>query len=320
MEEKKQINFQKIYDKVLEFLGFYGVVYIFVLIALVVFGAIYVNKIKFLTSSTLMSPAIDSIANTKIEDLQMKKGSLSPPVDVSLYINPSQEILDKGKEIYNVQCASCHGEDGQGNGPAGATLNPPPRNFHDLNGWTNGPEFDRMYLTLQDGILKNGMASYSNLPPEERLAMISYIRTFNENYPEITESDMQTLDATYSLSAGSVTPNQIPVSLAMEKLIEEYKPTEEKVDAINLKISSDNSPQALSFKNLTTDIKRALRSLLSNPGWNENQNAFVNFIITDPVQKGFKAGVSEISNEQWTELFNYVQSVIGQTQTGSSGI
>jgi|AMFO01.1.fsa_nt_gi Cytochrome c. len=34
-------------------------------------------------------------------------------------------------EIYKTRCASCHGPDGRGDGPAAAALNPKPRNFHD---------------------------------------------------------------------------------------------------------------------------------------------------------------------------------------------
>lgn len=37
----------------------------------------------------------------------------------------------KGKAPFTTYCASCHGEKGDGNGPAGAALNPKPRNFND---------------------------------------------------------------------------------------------------------------------------------------------------------------------------------------------
>ncbi|MCZ7582047.1 MAG: c-type cytochrome [Deltaproteobacteria bacterium] len=37
----------------------------------------------------------------------------------------------KGKAVYLQYCAACHGESGKGDGPAGAALNPKPRNFND---------------------------------------------------------------------------------------------------------------------------------------------------------------------------------------------
>jgi mono/diheme cytochrome c family protein len=37
--------------------------------------------------------------------------------------------LAKGKETFKMICATCHGETGKGDGPGGAGLQPPPRDF-----------------------------------------------------------------------------------------------------------------------------------------------------------------------------------------------
>jgi cytochrome c5 len=37
----------------------------------------------------------------------------------------------EAKEIFDTRCSSCHGDEGRGNGPASAVLNPKPQNFHD---------------------------------------------------------------------------------------------------------------------------------------------------------------------------------------------
>lgn len=36
---------------------------------------------------------------------------------------------EDGKEIYQKKCASCHGDQGKGDGPAGQKLKPPPEDF-----------------------------------------------------------------------------------------------------------------------------------------------------------------------------------------------
>src|SRR5688500_2243500 len=37
----------------------------------------------------------------------------------------------QAKEMFAMVCATCHGADGTGNGPAAASLNPKPRNYTD---------------------------------------------------------------------------------------------------------------------------------------------------------------------------------------------
>lgn len=44
---------------------------------------------------------------------------------------PPAEAAAKAKEIFATRCTPCHGASGLGNGPASASLNPHPRNFHD---------------------------------------------------------------------------------------------------------------------------------------------------------------------------------------------
>ena len=41
----------------------------------------------------------------------------------------SPELLAKGKSAFTVNCVPCHGEKGDGTGPAAAALEPKPRNF-----------------------------------------------------------------------------------------------------------------------------------------------------------------------------------------------
>ena len=40
-------------------------------------------------------------------------------------------VTPEAREIFNSRCATCHGTEGKGNGPASAQLNPKPRNYTD---------------------------------------------------------------------------------------------------------------------------------------------------------------------------------------------
>lgn len=198
----------------------FGWIYPYLLLTFLVIGIIYLKNLDSVSFNELSPVLTDSLAQpSKIE---MKKGGILPAVDLTKIKSPGDDMIAKGKELFDTNCQSCHGADGKGDGPGGAALNPKPRNFHDTEGWTNGRELPDMYKTLQEGVPNTGMVAYEYLPPSDRLAIIEYIRTFAD-FPEVTDEQISTLDQTYNLSAGTEVPNQIPVSLAIDKLIEEYQ-------------------------------------------------------------------------------------------------
>ena len=42
----------------------------------------------------------------------------------------SAEVREQAKDLFEERCATCHGKEGRGDGPAAANLKPRPRNFH----------------------------------------------------------------------------------------------------------------------------------------------------------------------------------------------
>ena len=44
----------------------------------------------------------------------------------------SKEIISEGEQLYQTYCASCHGKQGYGDGPAGMQLSPRPSNLNQL--------------------------------------------------------------------------------------------------------------------------------------------------------------------------------------------
>ena len=59
---------------------------------------------------------------------------------------------DSGKEMFNAYCASCHGSEGKGNGPAAAALKPEPTDLTQL-AKKNGGKFPALVVlsALKDG-------------------------------------------------------------------------------------------------------------------------------------------------------------------------
>lgn len=287
---------------------FYGVLYIILLVFLIDLGAEYVKTLDY--NKLFKAPTLLAMDTNMRVPLPVKKGAITPPVDVGKFSTPNPELIAKGKELFNTNCASCHGETGQGNGPAGAALNPPPRNFVNPQTWKNGPKISQMYVTLQEGIPNTGMASFSIIPPEDRFAIIQYVQTFNPTFPKDNPDDLAKLDEKYSLSKGGKLPNQIPVSLAMDLRVLEYDTLKNDLNAIYIKLENDKSNEAAQiFNEIVTNKNKALNSLASNLKWNENFDEFVQFIGTDPVDKGFKASVYELSQDKLNLLFQYLKNL-----------
>jgi mono/diheme cytochrome c family protein len=90
-------------------------------------------------------------------------------------IKATKASIQRRKEIYEKKCALCHGERGDGKGPAGAGFNPKPTNFKESHGekMTDGEHFWKITTG------KGTMPSYEkDLTPEERWHVINYINTF----------------------------------------------------------------------------------------------------------------------------------------------
>lgn len=85
------------------------------------------------------------------------------------------ELLEKGKTIFTVNCVTCHGEKGDGNGPAGAYMNPKPRNFStDKLKVGNKPE--QLFKTITQGLTGTAMAGFGHLSEDDRWAVSLYVR------------------------------------------------------------------------------------------------------------------------------------------------
>ncbi|MFA7360379.1 MAG: cytochrome c [Candidatus Kapaibacterium sp.] len=309
--ENDNINLE-VHDKKKTILGLYGLFYVMLLVIIIVIGYSYLGKLEYFSRGNLTPSSLVKDSTVLTADLPIIKGTISAPVDLAKEVVSTPEKIAKGKTLFDANCVSCHGSEGKGDGTAGKTLNPPPRNFHDLNGWTNGTLFSGMYKTLHEGITARGMASYNNLKPEERIDMILYIRTFLPNYPAIDQKEVAAVDAAYSLTKGFKLPNQIPVKMAEEKLLDEKKEIAAKIENIVNTIANDkNDKGADIFRKISFDLKRSVTSMAGNMKWNENENAFVKFVTLHPVSKGFNASLN-LTSEEWSAVLQYAKNIFSK--------
>ena len=214
------IDLKKKYEKFKSEPGrIFGLIYPYILVVMVAAGLYYISNLNEIARQRI-NPALPD--TTKQEDLKIVEPRTIPPVNILEISKPTDDLIAKGKETFTTVCASCHGEDGKGDGPASTALNPKPRNFISKEGWKNGPKLSQIYQTLEEGIPGSGMISYNYLVPLERIALAHYIRqTFVPDPPTDTENELLALDQTYSLSNGKEISAQIPVQSAINIIIKE---------------------------------------------------------------------------------------------------
>ncbi|MFN8412384.1 MAG: c-type cytochrome [Anaerolineales bacterium] len=80
-----------------------------------------------------------------------------------------------GAEVFKTNCESCHGPQGHGDGPAGAALDPAPRNLPELMPLV-GDDF--LYWRINTGKEGTSMVAWKGTLTDEQIwQVIAYIRT-----------------------------------------------------------------------------------------------------------------------------------------------
>ena len=89
-------------------------------------------------------------------------------------------VIEQGKAVYNGKggCVTCHGIDGDGNGPAAASMNPSPRNFQHHGFWRHRAEGE-VFWAIKYGSSGTAMIAFGSvLSDNEIWAVIQYEQTF----------------------------------------------------------------------------------------------------------------------------------------------
>lgn len=124
--------------------------------------------------------SLQQAVSTKASEAQIK--SLAQAIRASLVevygipVAPKQAPdLQKAATLYQTQCAACHGQNGQGDGPAGVALEPAPTDFTEVARY-NGRSLLGLYTTITQGVEGTGMAAYEGaLSDEQRWALAFYV-------------------------------------------------------------------------------------------------------------------------------------------------
>jgi mono/diheme cytochrome c family protein len=109
-------------------------------------------------------------------------GAHDVPAEAAAVPNPieaNHESLEAGEQLFATNCAVCHGESGQGDGPGAAGLEKPPANLNagHVQGLTDGA----LFYIVSHGRPDTPMPAWDNvLNEEQRWQVVNYLRTFND--------------------------------------------------------------------------------------------------------------------------------------------
>lgn len=90
------------------------------------------------------------------------------------------EIIEYGHKLFLTNCSMCHGNEGKGDGPAGAGLNPKPRNMVEGK-WTQGSGVIAHFKVVTNGIPGTSMAAFKHFKVGDRWAIALFVESITTN-------------------------------------------------------------------------------------------------------------------------------------------
>ncbi len=130
--------------------------------------------------------------------------------------------IERGAELYQSYCASCHGETGMGDGPAGASLTPPPSPLA-----RTAPKLSDGYLYWR--IAEGGLAFGTSMPSfgtalteQDIWDIINFLRTMEAaEDPQAAQRLQEALQQ--AVEQGVITQEEADLFLQVHDLIEAYR-------------------------------------------------------------------------------------------------
>ena len=242
-------------------------------------------------------------------DVAPRPGKQSPPVDVGEMAVATSERLAKGEGIYREYCASCHGDGGKGDGPAGVSLAPPPRNMTSTEGWKRGTRLSDIFRSVTLGLEGTQMSGFDYLPVEDRFAVSHHTGGLGSGHDVDTEASLDSLDVEFSLSEGVREPNIIPLRSAIEKVLEEAPSVVASLNPEQVSVIARVEPRGAElFAQVVAPemADRVAHLLAADSLWVNRPDRLRAMAVGGSPYNGFRTRVNMLPDDDWVALGRYL--------------
>jgi mono/diheme cytochrome c family protein len=111
--------------------------------------------------------------------------SAGPPDQSQVVSSNGPAATEEARDLFDHVCAMCHGSDGRGDGPSGASLSPKPRDYTD-QAWQKSVTDDELRKAILEGGASVGKSAA--MPPNPNLrgkpavvdALVRIVRSYRE--------------------------------------------------------------------------------------------------------------------------------------------
>jgi mono/diheme cytochrome c family protein len=115
--------------------------------------------------------------NDSAPSTESENATLAPvPAGYAGLTNPlGPDAAAAGAEVFRTNCATCHGPQGHGDGPAGQSLEPKPRNLASIQA---AAEDDFLFWRIREGKPGTSMVAWKGILTDEQIwQTVAFIRT-----------------------------------------------------------------------------------------------------------------------------------------------
>ena len=123
--------------------------------------------------------AVTLLTSLTLAGVALAQGPWTAPASEKAKKNPlpnDKKVIEQGEKIAKVNCTSCHGTTGKGDGAAAVALTPKPAD------WTSSRVQDEadgeLFWKISNG--RGPMPPWKHLPENDRWALIRYIRSLKK--------------------------------------------------------------------------------------------------------------------------------------------